>query len=41
MTTQVLHVTNQGKSVQKSVKKGMRGRNVGVANLTPPLFLWG
>ena len=36
MTAQVLHVTDQGQSVQKGVKEGMRGRTVGVAKSPPP-----
>ena len=41
MTSQVLHVTNQGQSVQKRVKEGMKGRPLGLANNPPPLCLWG
>ena len=36
IATRVLHVTNQGKSVQKRVKEGMRGQTVGLANSPPP-----
>ena len=41
MTAQGLHVTNQGQSVQKRVKEGMRGRTIGLANRPPPWCLWG
>ena len=42
MTAQVLHVTNQGESVEKCVKEGMNGRTVGLARSPPhPLCLWG
>ena len=41
MTTQVLHVTNQGQSVRQRVKEGMKERPVGLPNTPPPLCVWG
>ena len=42
MTTQILHVTNQGQSVRQRVKEGMEGRLVGLPDTPPPpLCLWG
>ena len=37
MTAQVLQVTNQGQSVPKCVKEGMRGRPIGLVNNPLPL----
>ena len=36
MTTQVLHVTNQGQAVQKRVKEGMKGLIVALTGGRPP-----
>ena len=36
MAPQVLHVTDQGQSVQKRVKEGMKGRSFGLACTPPP-----
>ena len=41
MTTQVLHVTNQGQRVQNCVMEGMRGRTVGVARGPALCARWG
>ena len=37
MTIQVLHVTNQGQSVQKPLKEGMKRRLFGLACTHPPV----
>ena len=40
MPAQVLHVTNQGQSVRRRVKEGMKGRPVGLPDTPPPLSVW-
>ena len=37
MLAQVLHVTNQGRSVRQRLKEGMKGRPVGVPDTPPPV----
>ena len=37
MAAKVLHVTNQGQSVQKRVKERMKGRSFGLVCNPPPL----
>ena len=36
IAAQLLHVTNQGQSVQKRIKEGMKGRSVGLVCEPPP-----
>ena len=36
MAAQVLHVTNQGQTVQRRIKEGMKGRSLGRPSNAPP-----